>query len=208
MKYAVLLSLSSSFLLVACGGGNSNATVAATNNEAAIAQKANEPRTADPTAASPNSPITGQPQIGSGGTAAKAAPATTATTASSSDPEAAPPKEAKSDTAVPKKIGARHVLIMWMGTDRAPASVVRTREQALAVAQEVHRRAKKGDDFARLAVEFSDEPNAAGRGGSLGRFGKGQMVGAFEEAAFKLQVGQVSEIVETPFGFHIIQRTE
>lgn len=95
-----------------------------------------------------------------------------------------------------------------MGTERAPASVVRTREQALAVAQEVLRRAKKGDDFARLAVEYSDEPNATSRGGSLGRFGKGQMVPAFEDAAFKLEVGQVSEIVETPFGFHIIQRTE
>ncbi|OJY26485.1 MAG: hypothetical protein BGO98_38920 [Myxococcales bacterium 68-20] len=95
-----------------------------------------------------------------------------------------------------------------MGSDRAPSSVVRSREQALAVAKEVLRRAQNKEDFARLAIEFSDEPGAGGRGGSLGRFGHGQMVAAFEAAAFKLQVGEISDIVETPFGFHIIQRTE
>jgi parvulin-like peptidyl-prolyl isomerase len=97
---------------------------------------------------------------------------------------------------------------MYMGSERAPSSVVRSKDQALSVAQEVHKRAKAGEDFARLAVEYSDEPGAGNRGGSLGRFGKGQMVGAFEEAAFRLRVGEISEIVETPFGFHVIQRTE
>jgi parvulin-like peptidyl-prolyl isomerase len=88
-----------------------------------------------------------------------------------------------------------------MGSERAPTSVVR-------FAQEVLKRAKAKEDFARLAVEFSDEPGAGNRGGSLGRFGRGQMVGAFDAAAFKLEVGQISEIVESPFGFHVIQRTE
>lgn len=114
----------------------------------------------------------------------------------------------KASVDAPKKVGARHVLIQWMGSDRAPTSIVRSREQAYAVAQEVLKRARAGDDFARLAIEFSDEPGAGGRGGSLGRFGHGQMVAAFEAAAFKLQVGQISDIVESPFGFHIIQRTE
>ena len=95
-----------------------------------------------------------------------------------------------------------------MGCQRAAPSVVRTREQALAVANEVLRRAKAGEDFERLAVEFSDEPGAAARGGSLGRFGKGQMVRAFEDAAFALKPGEISGIVESPFGFHIIMRTE
>jgi parvulin-like peptidyl-prolyl isomerase len=95
-----------------------------------------------------------------------------------------------------------------MGSERAPASVVRSQEQALAVAKQVFSRAKAGEDFARLAIEFSDEPGAGSRGGSLGRFGRGQMVGEFETVAFKLRVGQISEIVETPFGYHIIQRTE
>ncbi len=95
-----------------------------------------------------------------------------------------------------------------MGAEHADPSVVRTREQARSVAEEVLRRAKAGEDFSRLAVEYSDEPNAAARGGSLGRFGHGQMVPAFEQAAFALAPGQISGIVESPFGFHIIQRTE
>jgi peptidyl-prolyl cis-trans isomerase NIMA-interacting 1 len=95
-----------------------------------------------------------------------------------------------------------------MGAQHAESSIVRTKEQAYVLAQEVLRRAKAGDDFPRLAVEYSDEPGAGSRGGSLGRFGRGQMVHEFEDAAFALAVGQISGIVQTPFGFHIIQRTE
>lgn len=137
-------------------------------------------------------------------------PADTAAPATTSDPgkQAAAKDPAAEEAQPPKRIGARHVLVQWMGADRAGTSVVRSKEQARAIAEEVLRRAKAGEDFARLAVEYSDEPGAGNRGGSLGRFGKGQMVGQFETVAFKLKVNEISEIVETSFGYHVIQRTE
>ena len=108
----------------------------------------------------------------------------------------------------PRTIVARHVLVQYMGSRTADAAIVRTRVQAKGVAEEVLRRAKAGDDFARLAVEFSDEPGAGSRGGSLGRFGHGKWVPEFDAAAFVLKPGEISSVVETPFGFHVIQRLE
>ncbi len=214
-----------------CGGAASPAARASassgsggatgSSNTAEIARSANDPRRGDATAAAPPSLLPGASSGTSSAVVASSAPtptgttATTATTAatgpgtaSAASASAGPPRSRGGDTDEPARIGARHVLVQWMGSDRAGKSVLRTREQALVLAQEVHKRAASGDDLGRLAVEYSDEPGAGGRGGSLGRFGHGQMVGAFEQVAFKLKVGQISEIVETPFGFHIIQRTE
>ena len=189
MKRAFLFVL----VVAACGGKTTargpDSTMPA--GTAQIAARAQEPRTNDPTAAPPP-PV--RPPPDPAPTAGSSEPKST----EASDPPLTPPK----------RIAARHVLIMYMGSERAPNSVVRSKDQAFSVAQEVHKRAKSGEDFARLAIEYSDEPGAGNRGGSLGRFGKGQMVGAFEEAAFRLRVGEVSDIVETPFGFHVIQRTE
>jgi peptidyl-prolyl cis-trans isomerase C len=69
-------------------------------------------------------------------------------------------------------------------------------------------RVRKGEDFAAVAKEVSEDPGSAPRGGDLGVFGKGQMVPPFEAAAFALPAGQVSDLVESPFGFHIIKVQE
>jgi peptidyl-prolyl cis-trans isomerase NIMA-interacting 1 len=140
---------------------------------------------------------------GAGGTNANTGN-TAATPATSSTSSTAAP----ASTEKPKKISAAHVLIQYMGCSNAGAAVVRTKEQARTVAEKIRDRAKSGEDFSRLAVDYSDEPGAAQRGGSLGRFGHGQMVKPFEEAAFALQVNEISDVVETQFGFHIIKRTE
>lgn len=205
MKYCRSITLA--LLLAGCGGSTVGAQAATDRNN--VAQRASEPRTNDPTAAAPApaQPVAGT-QVNLGSPApSSSTTSTTTTTSTTAKPEGSAPAPL-ADEPAPKRIGARHVLVQWMGAERAGSSVVRSKDQALSLAQEVHRRAKAGEDFARLAVEYSDEPGAGNRGGSLGRFGKGQMVPAFEAAAFKLKVGEVSEIVETGFGYHVIQRTE
>ena len=74
-------------------------------------------------------------------------------------------------------------------------------------AQTVIARLEKGDKFANIASEISLCPSGK-RGGDLGTFGRGRMVREFEEAAFALQKGQLSPIVKTEFGYHIVRRLE
>jgi peptidyl-prolyl cis-trans isomerase C len=83
-----------------------------------------------------------------------------------------------------------------------------TQEEALAKAQDLRKQILAGADFATLAKAESDDAGSAVKGGDLGTFRHGQMVPAFEQAAFAVPVGQVSEPVKTQFGYHIIKITE
>ncbi len=74
-------------------------------------------------------------------------------------------------------------------------------------AEDLLKKVAEGADFSELAQKFSKCPSGQD-GGNLGEFGKGQMVQSFEEAAFALDVDQVSSPVQTQFGYHLIQRTK
>ncbi len=116
--------------------------------------------------------------------------------------------ERKAEEAQPKQIRARHVLVMHKDSQRKPDGVTRTRAEARARAAECLAKLRAGAKFEDVVAAYSDEPGAASRGGDLGPFGKGSMVKPFADAAFALKVDEVSELVETPYGFHVIQRTE
>jgi peptidyl-prolyl cis-trans isomerase D len=102
----------------------------------------------------------------------------------------------------PEEVHARHILFT-VKPDASDADKAATRKKA----EEVLAKAKSGGDFAALAQEFSQDSTAAS-GGDLGTFGRGVMTPPFETAAFGLEPGQVSDIVETQFGFHIIKLEE
>lgn len=108
----------------------------------------------------------------------------------------------------PHEIGARHILVMHSSSKGKPEGVRRTREEARARAQEALLKIRGGASFDKMVGDYSDEPGAAERGGDLGVFERSVMVKTFADASFSLKVGEVSEVVETPFGFHIIKRTE
>jgi peptidyl-prolyl cis-trans isomerase C len=102
----------------------------------------------------------------------------------------------------PEQIHARHILIkVDEGADDAAKTDAKGR------LEDVQKKLGEGGDFATLAEEFSEGPSKS-RGGDLGFFGRGQMVKPFEEAAFALEPGEVSGIVETQFGYHLIELVE
>jgi peptidyl-prolyl cis-trans isomerase NIMA-interacting 1 len=109
----------------------------------------------------------------------------------------------------PEMIAAKHLLVMHAGSQAAPRSIKRSRDEARARAQEALGRVKGGEAFDKVVAEFTDEPGGAARHGDLGgKFKRDAMVKAFSDAAFALEVGEVSKVVETSFGFHVIKRTE
>lgn len=100
-------------------------------------------------------------------------------------------------------VSARHIIIR---VDQKASKD--DKEKARARAEIVLKRVKAGEDFAKLAAEVSDDPVSKTNGGDLGFFQKGRMVPEFETAAFSLKPGEISGVVETKFGFHIIMVNE
>ena len=91
---------------------------------------------------------------------------------------------------------------------KTPEKKPLTKEEARKKSEELLARARKGEDFAKLASENSDDPGSKDKGGEYDFFGHGKMVPEFEKAAFALKPGEISDLVETQFGFHIIKLEE
>lgn len=98
-----------------------------------------------------------------------------------------------------KEVHARHILF------RAPAGDDKAGKEAEDKIKAVIARLKKGEDFAKVATEVTEDPSGKANGGDLGYFTKEQMVPEFSEVAFKLDKGQISDPVKTQFGWHVIK---
>ncbi len=103
---------------------------------------------------------------------------------------------------IPEMVRASHILVKV-----DPKATPEEKAKALEKIKDIQKRIKGGADFAQVAKEVSDDPSKA-NGGDLDFFPRGRMVPAFEKVAFSLQMNQVSDIVETQFGYHLIKLTD
>lgn len=109
---------------------------------------------------------------------------------------------------LPDEISASHILISYKGADRADSKITRSKQAARKEAERIRGLITNGGkDFADMAKKHSDGPSGP-KGGDLGSFKFEVMAQPFSEAAFDLNINEVSEVVETGFGFHIIKRTQ
>lgn len=108
------------------------------------------------------------------------------------------------DQQVNDYLKTQHLTLGAAAQVRARHILVKTKAEADAIESKL----KSGQDFAALAKQFSTDPGTKDKGGELGWFGPGQMVPAFQQAAFALKPGQISQPVQTPFGWHVIQVEE
>jgi peptidyl-prolyl cis-trans isomerase SurA len=107
-----------------------------------------------------------------------------------------------------EKAHIRHILVRYAGALNAEDSVTRDRTEADRLIHEYRERViAEGADFQAIAREVSEDGSAE-QGGDLGSMGRGLLAQPVDDAAFALEVGQVSDVVESRFGFHVIQRVE
>lgn len=104
-----------------------------------------------------------------------------------------------------KEVKANHLLICWKGADRCESNL--SKEDAKKKIDELKTQATP-ENFVDLVKANSTEPGAAETGGDLGWFGKDQMVKPFEDAVFAMKVGEISEVIETQFGYHLIYKND
>lgn len=118
-------------------------------------------------------------------------------------------KKYEADKATYEQVKARHILIAFKGSPAAQEGKPElTEEQAKAKAEDLQKKIVGGASFDELAKKESDDVGSGARGGDLGAFGRGQMVPEFEKAAFEAKKGEVTPVIRTQFGYHIIKVDE
>ncbi|MFO0760981.1 MAG: peptidylprolyl isomerase [Byssovorax sp.] len=140
-------------------------------------------------------------------TSASAAPPVTASATAAPESSASAPAPVVS--APPREIaGASQVLVAYKGADLAPKEVTRSKADAKRLAEEALKKIKKDNvPFEDVVKKYSDDPLSKNAGGAIGNFERNAMPEAFSKATFDMKVGDISDVVETPRGFHIIKRT-
>src|SRR3989339_398618 len=103
------------------------------------------------------------------------------------------------------EVQASHILSGW---DESQLASDRTKDEAYTLISDIREKALNNEDFASLATEYSEDAGTGANGGDLGFFKKGAMVPEFETAAFGTEIGELSEIVETQYGYHLIKVTD
>ncbi|MDX9779897.1 MAG: peptidyl-prolyl cis-trans isomerase, partial [bacterium] len=119
-----------------------------------------------------------------------------------SDEEVGAYYEANKDQYQQETVSARHILFMTQGKSDLEKTAV------LGMAENVLERARGGEDFAMLVADYSEDPGSNTSGGLYENFPRGRMVQAFEDASFSMKIGEISDLVETPYGYHIIKKED
>jgi protein-disulfide isomerase len=124
-----------------------------------------------------------------------------------------PPRRSEVDVrrsmpgAEPERVAIKHILVTYAGARNAPSGSNRSETQARDRAQRILGRVREpGSDFTAMILRFSDDPNAARDRGDMGLVPQGRLEGALDRVAFTLRVGEISEVIATDEGFHILQR--
>lgn len=108
----------------------------------------------------------------------------------------------------PAKITVKHVLVKWKGAKKGDDKATRTRGEACLRAVEARDKLRAGEDWDATVKTYSDEAGAATRGGLVGAVERKDVAKPFADAAFELKPNQMSDVVESDFGFHVITRSE
>ena len=149
----------------------------------------------------------GQPAA-SAAPAPSSAPSASSSSGGATASRAAAPSVSAARLPVPDAIVLQHVLVAYSGAKRVPRNVVRTKLEAKSRAAEALAKVRAGAEFEDIVAAYSDDTGSVNRRGLLGKVRRTGLDPAFARAAFALDVEEVSDVVETPFGFHIIKRTQ